>query len=92
MAVVSPTDAIYNGIEWSTDNPKVLLVSKTGNVRCIGSGTGNVTAKIENPDGTVVTNTITIECELTTVEKILGLIFKVIFIIAAKHDIMCLTF
>ena len=92
VAVVSPTDAIYNGIEWSTDNPKVLLVSKTGNVRCIGSGTGNVTAKIENPDGTVVTNTITIECELTTIEKILGLIFKVIFIIAAKHDIMCLTF
>ncbi len=81
LAVVHPTDAIYSNVVWSTQNPDVVIVSKNGNVRCIGDGTAIICATVDNIDGTQTEGRISIECDLTTFEKIVGKIFKYIFII-----------
>ncbi len=87
IAVINPVDAIYSGINWSSSNPDAVIVSKTGNIRCIGDGSAIIKAQITNADGTITEGSITIECDLTVFEKIIATIFKYIFIIAVKTDI-----
>lgn len=82
LAVVSPKDAIYSNVVWSTEDTDVVIVTKNGYVRCIGDGTAIVYATVENADGTTTVGKISIECDLTTFEKIVGALFKYIFIIA----------
>lgn len=82
VAAISPVDAIYEGIEWYTNDTDVVLLSKTGNVRCIGDGTATIYARVKNADGTTVEGTIVIDCELTTFEKIIAFLFKSIFILS----------
>ena len=88
MPEINPIDSIYDKIEWYTDNDNVLLVTKNGQVMCIGDGTANVYTKVTNPDGTTVTGVITIYCELEPLGKIAGFLFgsfiKLLFIIYNK--------
>ena len=86
LAVVSPADVAYNNIIWSTENEDVLLISDDGYVRCIGSGTAVVYATIENADRSTTVGEITIECNLNIFEKIVGALFKYIFIINEKFE------
>lgn len=80
LAVVSPTDAIYSNVEWSTDNPDVILLTKNGYARCIGNGAAIVYATVQNADGSETVGEISIECDLTQFEIILGYLFKYFFI------------
>ena len=61
VANVSPSNAIYKGLEWYTNDDDVVFVSKTGNVICIGDGTAVIYAKAQNADGSIVTGSITID-------------------------------
>ncbi len=83
VANISPSNAIYKGLEWYTNDDDVVFVSKTGNVICIGDGTAVIYAKAQNADGSIVTGSITIDCDLTTFEKIIGFLFKWIIILAS---------
>ncbi len=87
IAAINPVDAIYSGINWSSSNPDAVIVSKTGNVRCIGDGSAIIKAQITNADGSITEGSISIDCDLTVFEKIIATIFKYIFIIAAKTEI-----
>lgn len=82
IPAIYPIDAIYEGVEWSCSDSDILLVSKNGYIRCIGDGMATVYAKITNPDGTKLTASITIDCDLTFFEKLIGFLFKPIFIIS----------
>lgn len=75
MAEIAPIDAVYGKIEWYTSNEDVLLVTKNGNVICIGDGNATVYAKVINPDGSSVIGSINFYCELTTFERIVGFLF-----------------
>ncbi len=78
---IKPIDVPYEGIEWYSDNPQVVLVSKNGLVRCIGDGTATVYAGVTNADGSVTSGHITFHCDLTLFEKILAFFFSPIYII-----------
>ncbi len=76
IPVITPADFTdYNGIEWHCDNEDVLRVSTNGYVSCVGEGSATVTAEITNPDGSVVTGTITFTCELNPFERIIAFLF-----------------
>lgn len=72
---ITPVDAIYDKIEWYTDSDDIIIISKNGNVRCIGDGIATVYAKVINADGTETVGSITIYCDLDEVEKVFGFIF-----------------
>lgn len=78
---IQPFDVPYEGIEWYSDNPRAVLVSKSGLVRCIGDGTATIYASVTNLDGSVTTGNVTFDCDLTTIEKILALFISPIYII-----------
>lgn len=71
----NPVDAPYETIEWYTDNDKILLVSKNGNVICIGNGDATVYAIITNSDGSSVISSVSFHCELNAFEKLVGYLF-----------------
>lgn len=73
MPYIDPIDASYGKIEWYTDKEDVLLVTKNGNIICIGNGNANVYATITNADGSDITGVITIYCELTGIEEFLAI-------------------
>lgn len=50
----SPQNAVYKSVEWSSDNTDAFVVSKSGRVRCVGSGTAYIVAKVTNYDGSVI--------------------------------------
>lgn len=87
IAVVSPADALNTNIIWSTENDDVVIVSKNGYVRCIGDGTAIVCATVKNADGTETVGKISIECDLNTFEKIIGALFKYIFIVNNNYEL-----
>lgn len=82
IPAIFPVDSIYEGIEWSSSDSNILLVSKNGYIRCIGDGTATVYARIINPDGTELVGSIAIDCDLTFFEKLIGFLFKPIFILS----------
>ncbi len=84
IPAIYPIDALYEGVEWSCNNPDILLVSRNGYIRCIGDGIATVYGKITNPDGTELVASITIDCDLALFEKIVAFLFKPLFILSFK--------
>lgn len=84
VPVITPIDAIYEGIEWYTDDTDIVILTKSGNIRCIGDGVATIHARVKNADGSVIEGTISIDCELTTFEKILSVLFKWVFYISSN--------
>ena len=75
--MVYPENANYESIIWSCEqNRKNILLNKNGYIRFIGGGTAVIKGEITNPDGEVISATLTLNCELTTLEKIFVNIFK----------------
>lgn len=74
---VTPSNATYQGIKWSCEqNKKVILLTKNGYVRCIGDGHAVIKGEVINPDGEVISATITIDCDLNFFEMLLAVIFR----------------
>ncbi|MGN0573706.1 MAG: Ig-like domain-containing protein, partial [Acutalibacteraceae bacterium] len=84
IAVIDPIDALYEKIEWSSSDTNVVLVSKNGYARCLGKGIAVIKATVTNVDGSIIENTISIDCELTSFEEFVAFLFRPIFIIADK--------
>ena len=82
VATVKPIDAIYDKLVWSSSNSNVLIVSSSGTVMCVGDGEAVVTATVINGDGTSVKNTITFNCDITPLEKILAVFVRIYIAIA----------
>ena len=82
VATVKPIDAIYDKLVWSSSNSSVLIVSSSGTVMCVGDGEAVVTATVINGDGTSVKNTITFNCDITPLEKILAVFVRIYIAIA----------
>ncbi len=78
---IQPFDVPYEGIEWYSDNPRAVLVTKNGLVRCIGDGIATVYARVTNSDGSVTSGHITFDCDLTIFEKILAIFISPIFVL-----------
>lgn len=69
--MVYPENANYESIVWSCEqNRKNILLNKNGYIRFIGGGTAVIKGEIINPDGEVISATLTLNCELRTYEKI----------------------
>lgn len=81
IPVIYPEDALYEGVEWSSSDSNVLIVSENGYVICIGNGTAAVQGKIINPDGTEQISEISFDCNLTIFEKFVSFFFKPLFIL-----------
>jgi len=72
-AVVSPNNATYQGVVWSTDDESVATVSDEGVVTAVGVGTANIKAVSAGPNPHSATRTITVtevpkEGEATVIE------------------------
>lgn len=79
ISVLQPIDAKYTNAQWISDNEDVILVSSSGRVRCIGEGSVTVRFRVDNVDGSTTEGTITFECELTFLEKIVSFLLKDFF-------------
>ena len=84
IAVIDPVDALYEKIEWTSSDTDVVLISKNGYARCVGKGIAVIKATVTNADGSIIENTITIDCSLTSFEEFIAFLFRPIFIIADK--------
>ena len=83
---VNPINSVYKEIEWSSDNTQAFIVSKTGKVRSVGSGSANITAKIINYDGTSVTARIRLKSKPSSLpEQMFAAIFRIIFILIEEY-------
>lgn len=79
---VTPSNATYQGIKWSCDkNKKVILLNKNGYIRCISDGTAVIKGEVINPDGETITAYITVDCEMTILEKLLSYMFRPMWLI-----------
>ncbi len=81
IAVTEPTNAPYTDLKWSTENNKIIYLKEDGEILCIGHGTATVKATVTNIDGTQTTESISINCKLNFIDKILSFwvkTFKVI--------------
>lgn len=47
-AIVAPTDASYQDIEWTSSNEKVATISETGKIKALKKGKTKITAKVKN--------------------------------------------
>ncbi len=79
IPAIYPEDSVYEGVEWSSSDSNILMVSENGYVGCVGNGTATVYAKIINPDGTEQINEIAISCNLSFVDRLLSFLFKPLF-------------
>ncbi|MDY6016503.1 MAG: leucine-rich repeat protein [Oscillospiraceae bacterium] len=84
IAVIDPVDALYEKIEWTSSDTDVVLISKNGYARCVGKGIAVIKATVTNADGSIIENTITIDCSLTSFEEFIAFLIRPIFIIADK--------
>ena len=50
---ITPIDAYYRNVEWSSDNDSIVAVDDNGKITGVGIGTANVTATIFNTSTTV---------------------------------------
>lgn len=62
-ATVSPANADYNGLTWSSDNTKVATVDAKGNVVAVGLGNAKVTVSVE---GVSTTCSVTVKDVIKT--------------------------
>lgn len=88
IAVAYPENAIPATVEWSTSDIGVIILSSEGEVRSIGRGTATVKAKVTNIDGSVVEETIDIECHLTLLEGIISLMVKSLVFLIRKLSLV----
>jgi hypothetical protein len=80
--MIYPEDAIYDGITWSCEqNKDVVLLNKNGYVRIIGYGQAVIKGEITNPDGEVISATTTINIEMSALDKFVSTIFKPFWIL-----------
>lgn len=71
--MVYPADANYSGIKWSCEqNRDVVLLNKNGYIRYIGSGEAVIKGEVVNPDGEVISATVTVNCEMSMFEKMIA--------------------
>lgn len=83
---ISPTDADCSEIKWSSEqNGKNILVYKNGRVRCIDSGEAVIKGEVINPDGEIISATITVKCQITIIDTILAKIFKSLWLLHYKY-------
>ena len=61
-ATVTPSDAVYKSVSWSSSNEKVATVAADGTVKAIAGGTAIITAK--------TTNGLTAKCTVTVAVKV----------------------
>ena len=54
-AVISPIDASFKALSWSSDKEAIVTVSQTGRVTAIGSGSATITAGAMDGSGTIST-------------------------------------
>ncbi len=88
IAVAYPENAIPAPIEWSTSDTSVIILSSEGEVISIGKGTATIKAKVTNIDGSVVEETIDIECHLTVLEGIISLMIKSLVFLIRKLSLV----
>jgi hypothetical protein len=80
--MVYPADANYQGLTWSCEqNQNIVLLNKNGYVRFIDSGEAVIKGEITNPDGKVISATISVKCELSAIEQIFAKLFKPFWIL-----------
>ncbi|MBQ3006953.1 MAG: leucine-rich repeat protein [Clostridia bacterium] len=83
----NPSDSMYKKIEWSSDNTKAFIVSKSGRVRCVGHGTAFIKAKIINYDGTFVIASLKFKSKPSTwPEELFATFFRVIFLMVQEYE------
>ncbi len=79
---VYPSNAVYQGIKWScSDNKKIILLNKNGYIRCIGDGNAVIKGEVINPDGETITASITVDCEMTFIEKVFSILLKPLWLL-----------
>ena len=88
IAVATPEDAIPAEVEWSTEDKNIIVVSSEGEVLSIGRGVATVKARVTNIDGSVVENTIEIECRMTFLELLISFTVKAIMFILRKLSLV----
>ena len=80
--MIYPADADYDGIKWSCEqNKNVVLLNKNGYVRCIGPGEAVIKGEITNPDGEVISATIILNCEMNAFDSFIASLFRPFWIL-----------
>lgn len=88
IAVASPADAISAPVVWSTEDTDKIILSSDGEVISIGNGIATIKATVTNIDGSVVEETIEIECHLTILEAIISLMIKSLVFVLRKLSLV----
>lgn len=84
---ISPTDANCSEIKWSSEqNGKNILIYKNGRVRCIDSGEAVIRGEVINPDGEVISATITVKCQSSLVGTVFAKFFKSFWLLLYKYS------
>lgn len=79
IPAIYPEDSVYEGVEWSSSDSNILMVSENGYVGCVGNGTATVYAKIINPDGTEQIRETTFVSDLSLINRLIAFLFKPLF-------------
>ena len=70
-ATVHPDNATYQGVVWTSDNPRVAQVDQQGTVTAFQSGTATISASATDESGCVATCQVTVADNKVTVGSIL---------------------
>lgn len=74
---INPTDANCSEITWSSEqNRENILLYKNGHVRCIGSGEATIKGEVINPDGEIISASITVTCKASLIDRILAFFIR----------------
>lgn len=75
--MVYPADANFENITWSCEqNQDIVLLNRNGYIRFIGSGEAVIKGEILNPDGSTVSATLTLECNVSPFVEAFAKFFK----------------
>ena len=61
QAIVSPSDALFQTVTWSSTNPSVATVDEKGNVKAIAAGSCLIKASAKDNSGVFATCSVTVE-------------------------------
>lgn len=74
---INPTDATCSDVTWSSDqNGENILLYKDGRIRFIDTGNAIIKGEVTNPDGEIISATITVSCKATVIDRIFALILR----------------